>query len=149
MFAGLAVGSLLIVVTVVAYPLFISATRDRLVETAVGDPTTTRYGAGITYTATEVRFTERSPDGHGLLYARREQLFAGSAANPVLDAPIEQIRADGVAVTGAAGQIPSSGPVNGALFAGTGVLDHVQILEGTDGPGVWLPDFVAGPLHAH
>ena len=149
-FAALAVGALLIVVTVVAYPLFISASRDRLVEAAVGDPTTTRYGAGITYTATNVRFTGRSPDGHGLLYARREQLFAeATAASAELDAPIEQIRGDEVSVTGAGGQIPASGPVNGALFAGTGVLEHVQILEGTDGPGVWLPDFVAGPLHAH
>ncbi len=34
------------------------------------------------------------------------------------------------------------------LFSGTDVLSHVDIVAGTDGPGVWLPDYVADPLDA-
>ncbi len=48
-----------------------------------------------------------------------------------------------VAVTGPGDRVPSSGPLNGVLFFGTGALDHVDIVAGTDGPGVWLPDYVA------
>ena len=44
---------------------------------------------------------------------------------------------------GSAAGCPSSGPLNGVLFSGTDALDHVQIVAGTDGPGVWLPDYVA------
>ena len=42
----------------------------------------------------------------------------------------------------------ASGPLNGVLFFGTGALDHVDVVAGTDGPGVWLPDYVAEPLGA-
>ena len=49
---------------------------------------------------------------------------------------------------GTGDRVPSSGPLNGVLFFGTGALDHVDIVAGTDGPGVWLPDYVAEPLDA-
>jgi putative ABC transport system permease protein len=150
LFAALVTGAVLIVVTVAAYPLFLSSTRDRLVETTVEDATVTPYGAGITYTATNVRFSAESPDGNGPLYERRRQLFAAAAAaSPTLGSVIEQIRGDQVAITDESGRAPQTGPVNGALFAGTDALDHVRVLEGADGPGVWLPDFVAKQLHAH
>jgi hypothetical protein len=35
----------------------------------------------------------------------------------------------------------------GRLFAGEQALQHVRILEGTDGDGVWLPDLIANALH--
>jgi hypothetical protein len=108
-----------VVVTAAAYPLFLSASRDRLVETAVADPTITRYGAGITVTASGFRFAEKSPDGHGLLWQRRAELFDRAvAASPVLDDPLEQVKGQTVGVTGTDGQVPASGPVDGALFAG-------------------------------
>ena len=53
-----------------------------------------------------------------------------------------------MAVTGPGGEIADSGPLSGVLFSGTDVLNHVDIVAGTDGPGVWLPDYVADPLDA-
>ena len=150
LFAALALGAFLVVVSTVAYPLFLSASAGALVSSEIGDPTVTRFGAGIIYTATNVRFDKASPDGHGLLSDRRRQVFSRTVGtNPSLDPVIEQTMGDGVAVTGPGGKVPSSGPVNGALFFGTDVLDHVDRVEGTDGTGVWLPDYVAGPLNAH
>jgi hypothetical protein len=138
------------VFTVVAYPLFLSSTGGRLVGSTVDDPTVTRFGAGIAYTATNVRFSAESPDGVGTLYVRRRRLFdVAAAASPILGPTVEQIRGDEVAITDGNGHVPWTGPVTGALFAGTHVLDHVHVLEGADGPGVWLPDFVAKPLRAH
>ena len=80
---------------------------------------------------------------------RRLQLFAEEMrASPVVGPVVEQAMGYEIDVTGPGGRIPSSGPVNGVLFFGTDVLDHVDIVEGTDGPGVWLPDYVAAPLKA-
>ena len=42
--------------------------------------------------------------------------------------------------------IPPGPSTEGRLFAGTDALDHVRIVAGTDGDGVWLPDSVAGTL---
>ena len=96
---------------------------------------------------TNVRLDKASPDGHGLLIDRRREVFSQTVrANPSVDPVIEQAMGDEVAVTGPDGEVPSSGPVNGALFFGTDVLDHVDIVEGTDGTGVWLADYVAEPL---
>ncbi len=150
LFAALALGAFLVVVSTVAYPLFLSASGSALVSSAIDDPTVTRFGAGIIYTSTNVRFDKASPDGHGLLSDRRREVFSQTVGtNPSVDPVVEQAMGDEIAVTGPDGQVPSSGPVNGALFFGTDVLDHVDIVEGTDGTGVWLPDYVAEPLDAH
>ena len=150
LFAALALGAFLVVVSTVAYPLFLSASGSALVSSAIDDPTVTRFGAGIIYTSTNVRFDKASPDGHGLLSDRRREVFSQTVGtNPSLDPVIEQAMGDEIAVTGPDGQVPSSGPVNGVLFFGTDVLDHVDVVEGTDGTGVWLPDYVAEPLDAH
>ncbi len=149
LFAALALGAFLVVVSSTAYPLFLSASGSALVNAEIDNPTVTRYGAGVTYTATNVRFAKESPDGHGLLIDRRLQLFAeGLGASPVIGSVIEQAMGDEIDVTRPGGRIPSSGPVSGVLFFGTDVLEHVDIVEGADGPGVWLPDFMAMQLKA-
>jgi putative ABC transport system permease protein len=149
LFAALALGAFLVVVSATAYPLFLSASGGALVRSAIDDPTVTRYGAGITYTVTNVPFAKESPDGHGLLIDRRLQLFDDLMRGaPALGPVAEEAMGYEVAVTGPGDRVPSSGPLNGVLFSGTGALDHVQIVAGTDGPGVWLPDYVAEPLGA-
>ena len=149
LFAALALGAFLVVVSTTAYPLFLSASGGALVRSAIDDPTVTRYGAGITYTVTNVGFAKASPDGHGLLIDRRLQLFDDAmAAAPAVGPVVEEAMGYEVAVTGPGDRVPSSGPLNGVLFFGTGALDHVDIVSGTDGPGVWLPDYVADPLGA-
>ena len=150
LFAALSLGAFLVVVSTVAYPLFLSASGSALVSSAIDDPTVTRFGAGIIYTSTNVRFDKASPDGHGLLSDRRREVFSQTVGtNPSVGPVIEQAMGSEIAVTGPGGQVPSSGPVNGVLFFGTDVLDHVDLVEGTDGTGVWLPDYVAEPLDAH
>src|SRR5580765_2515564 len=47
LFAALALGAFLVVVSTTAYPLFLSASGGALVRSAIDDPTVTRYGAGI------------------------------------------------------------------------------------------------------
>ncbi|MGZ8565995.1 MAG: hypothetical protein ACXWXS_02975 [Actinomycetota bacterium] len=149
LFAALALGAFLVVVSTTAYPLFLSASGSALVSSEIDNPTVTRYGAGITYTVTNVRLAEQSPDGHGLLIDRRLQLFAQMlGASPAVGPVVEQAMGDEVAVTGPGGRIPPSGPLNGVLFFGTRALNHVDIVAGADGPGVWLPDYVAEPLKA-
>ncbi len=149
LFAALALGAFLVVVSATAYPLFLSASGGALVRSAIGDPTVTRYGAGITYTVTNVPFAKASPDGHGLLIDRRLQLFHDAMrASPAIGPVVEEAMGYEVAVTGPGDRVPTSGPLNGTLFFGTDALDHVDVVSGTDGPGVWLPDYVADPLGA-
>ena len=149
LFASLALGAFLVALSTVAYPLFLSASGSALVRSEIDNPTVTRYGAGVIYTVSNVRLAEQSPDGHGLLIDRRLQLFAQMlGASPAVGPVVEQAMGDEVAVTGLGGRIPSSGPPNGVLFFGTRALDHVAIVAGADGPGVWLPDYVAEPLKA-
>jgi len=69
-------------------------------------------------------------------------------ASPVIAPVVEQAMGDELTVTRPGGVSPASGASNGVLFAGTDVLSHVDIVAGTDGPGVWLPDYVADPLDA-
>ncbi len=146
LFAALALGAFLVVISTAAYPLFLSASGSALVTSEIDNPTVTRFGAGITYTVTNVRLAKPSPDGEGLLIDRRRQLFAQMmGAGPLIGPVVEQAMGDAVAVTGPGGVTPESGALDGVLFAGTDVLDHVDIVSGTDGAGVWLPDYVADP----
>ena len=69
-------------------------------------------------------------------------------ASPVLGPTVEQAMGDEVTVTRPGGVSPASGASNGVLFSGTDVLSHVDIVSGKDGPGVWLPDYVAELLDA-
>ena len=149
LFASLALGAFLVVISTAAYPLFLSASGSALVTSEIDNPTVTRFGAGITYTVTNVRLAEPSPDGEGLLIDRRRQVFAQiMRASPVIGPVVEQAMGDEITVTPPGGVSPASGPSNGVLFSGTDVLNHVEIVAGTDGPGVWLPDYVADPLDA-
>jgi putative ABC transport system permease protein len=147
LFAAVSIGAFLVVSSAAAYPLFLSASRDALVDSEI--ETVTRFGAGITYTASNVRFRTPSPDGHGLLYERRLSLYGETVARSPAVAPVvEQILSDEIALTEPGGEVPASGPVSGVLFAGSDVLDAVDVVEGSDGAGVWLPDSIADPLGA-
>src|SRR4029077_7237490 len=128
---------------------YLSASGGALVRSGIDDPTVTRYGAGITYTVTNVRFAKASPDGHGLLIDRRLQLFDGAVgANPAVGPVAEQAMGYEVAITGLGDRWHTPGPLTGVWSSGTGPPAHVDIVSGTDGPGVWLPDYVADPLDA-
>ncbi|MGH2635043.1 MAG: hypothetical protein ACRDHU_02700 [Actinomycetota bacterium] len=149
LFAAIAVGCLLLVVAAAAYPLFISATESRLVRSQLRMPTMTRFGAGLVYQRDSLGFRERVPGGdeEALLHERMDELFAELvAASPALDEPLVQV------VGGLATLASTDRPEEtrtGRLFSGEGALDHVEIVEGRDGPGVWISDLVAEPLGLH
>ncbi|HET9311761.1 MAG TPA: hypothetical protein VFP41_11140 [Actinomycetota bacterium] len=145
LFAALAVGVFLVSVVATAYPLFLSASQNDLLASAIADPTVTRYGMGIAYGASDQVL---SPDTGGrTIWERRGKEFSEEvAASEALEASQVTIFGGVVSMTDATGVPPASGIVEGRLFAGTDALDHVQVLAGADGPGLWLPDNVATPL---
>ncbi|HWC70496.1 MAG TPA: hypothetical protein VG993_04960 [Actinomycetota bacterium] len=145
LFAALAVGTFLVSVIATAYPTFLSASQSDLLASAIADPTVTRYGMGVAYGATHQVLS--SDTGGRTIWQRRESAFSQQVArSEELDAPQVAIFGGVVSVTDTSGVPPPSGIVEGRLFAGTDALDHVRVLAGEDGPGIWLPDLVATPL---
>jgi putative ABC transport system permease protein len=146
LFAALAIGALLLALAGASYPLFVSATASELVGRQIERPLVTRYGAGISYRRAYARLTPHRLGGEAeALFTRRSKEFAARASESPLIGPV---------VAGIKGPILSISPADdpsrsrpGTLFAGTDVLAHVEVLAGREGPGVWLPDIVARPLH--
>jgi putative ABC transport system permease protein len=145
LFAALAVGVFLVSVVAAAYPLFLSASENDLLDSAIADPTITRYGMGIAYGATDQAL---SPDpGNPRSWTRLGKAFSDeAAASETLDTAEVAIFGGVVSVTDASGTTPPTGPAVGRLFAGTDAIDHIQVLSGSDGPGLWLPDIIATPV---
>ena len=136
---------MLVAISATAYPLFVSASQSELLASGIHAPTVTRYGAGLTYASTDIPFDAKGPGG-GPLWRERGAAFARAAAgSPSLDPVITEALGTAVDITLPGGVVPESGPVSGQLFAGDGALDHVRIVAGEDGDGVWLPDLVAEP----
>ena len=152
LFAAVAFGSLLLTLAAAAYPLFISATTSDLVRAAVERPSIGRYAAGITYEFRNLplrpeRFDPdrlegdiRSPRPADIDPAFRRLV----AESDLLGPPVRTIAGDIVEVS-----LPGAGESrSGRLFASSHVLDHVEVLEGAEGDGVWLPDLIADALGA-
>ena len=147
LFAALAAASLLVALTVATFPLFLSAAQSELLTATLNDPSYTRYGAGITYRVNDVSYGAADPNGSSLLAERAGAFAKETARSPELDPAIEGLAGTGVSVTGPDGEDPASGPVSGRLFFGDDDLAHVRVISGTEGDGVWLPDYIADPLH--
>ena len=143
LWAALALSAFLVSITAASYPLFLSASKSQLLAEQIADPLVTNYGTGITYRATRVNFTTPAPGGGSLIDERAAAFTERTAQSPELEPAQEQIMGATVDVTLPGGRTPPSGEVQGRLFAGTDVLDNVEILAGADGPGVWLPDLLA------
>jgi putative ABC transport system permease protein len=147
LFAAIAFGSLLLALAAAAYPLFLSATTSSLVRTSIERESVTRFGGGITYRFVNMPLEPRrlntggrsaDPADIGPAFDR----LAG--ASPILGPTITTILGDGVSLS-----VPGSDETREVRpFSATGVLDHVELLRGHDGPGVWLPDLVADALGA-
>jgi putative ABC transport system permease protein len=147
-FAALAIGALLVVVSAAAYPLFVSASQSELLAANLHGTTVSRYEAGLTYTTTNLPLDAEGPGG-GPLAEERGRAFAQAASrSPEVAPTVTQMLGPTVDVTLPGGVVPESGPVNGAVFAGSGAVDHLRVLQGTPrngGDGVWLPDLAADP----
>jgi len=145
LFAAIGIGALLLALAMAAYPLFTSASASQLFRTAVDRPSITRYAAGMTFTfrdlplaPVEVERGLRFPEVGALDEPFRE-LAAGS---PILGEPIQAVLGDDLEVSLPGGRKTQAG----RLFGGTGALEHVDAMAGSDGDGVWLPDLVANDL---
>ncbi len=147
--AAVAVGALLLSLGLTAYPLFVSASSSTLLDSEISAPIVSRYGAGMQYTSTFVPLDERIPPGDQsgpVLHEVRAELFTGrAAASPLLGSTVSSIHGPDVTVA------PADHPNRtreGSLFAGTGAVEHITVLDGEDGDGAWLPDIVADGIHA-
>ncbi|HEX6399503.1 MAG TPA: hypothetical protein VF108_03410, partial [Actinomycetota bacterium] len=142
-------GSLLVALVASAYPLFLSRSEGRLLASEIGDPTLSRYGAGMFYSVTNVRFNEPAGrSGDGLLVNRLDETFRRLAdEGPHLGATVRYSMGPVAEATRPGGASGESGPVLGRLVAASGAEDQVEILEGEPGDGgVLLPDLIADVL---
>ena len=142
--AALGAGVLLLSLTVAAFPMFLSASAARLLQAEIGAPLVGRYGAGITYENGTLFLDQPSPgDDRPLLQARTET-FAEIAGDSPFLAPAETSLL-GPSVSLNDPQHPRR--IRAArLFAGAEALQHMEIVEGEEGTGVWIPDLVARGL---
>jgi hypothetical protein len=151
-------GTLLLAVVAVAYPLFVSASGGNLVSAAVNQDSITRWGAGISFSYDKLSFDRRPPIRAGNIFfpappdldsapqhERIDELFRHAfAGNVLFDETFSSALGPAVGITHPDG---SDRKILGRLFAGSDPLAHVEILSGSEGLGVWLPDIIAGPLH--
>ena len=140
LFLALAAAALLVTVIAAAYPLFLAGTESRLLAAAITNPTFSRYGVGISYRATGVPLsatglTQQRADAFDDIAKGSDALGPSSPARPA--SPWRS-----------RGRRGRRAALNGRLLAGDDALDHVHILSGHAGNGVFLPDFIAKSLHA-
>jgi putative ABC transport system permease protein len=144
LFASLTLGALLLSLAAVALPIFVSATTSDLLRRQVDAAGVSRYGAGMEYHTTPLRFDTRAGTGEEPLYDRLADVFAREAArSPVLGGTVEGVMGSVIDV------MPQGGSAElreGRLFAGTDAGVHVEMLAGTADDGVTMPDLIADAL---
>ena len=141
---ALAVGALLLAVAVVAFPLFISAETDHLLNAEINKPGVTRYGVGVTYRIEEDEVSEVGPQETLLSPAEVGSSFEANMFHPLLGPTVATVLGPEMTAF-PAGRPDAGSPV--ALFAGTAALDHVQVIDQVAGSGVWVADQTAQALH--
>jgi FtsX-like permease family len=141
LFLALAAAALLVTVIAAAYPLFLAGTESRLLAAAITNPTFSRYGVGISYRATGVPLS-----ASGLTQQRADDFDDIAKGSDALGPVVASAAGQSVEISGPKGT--SGSALNGRMLAGDDALDHVHILSGHAGDGVFLPDFIAKSLHA-
>jgi hypothetical protein len=145
--ASVVVGALLLSLLAAAYPLFLSRSEGELLGAEIANPTVGRFGAGLFYSVTNVRFREKASGGRELLTVRLDQAFRRIAAEgPSLGRPIRFVKGASAFVTLPDGKEPETGPVTGAIFSGTHAEDHVDVVSGDGTNGAMVPDLIADEL---
>ena len=116
----------------------------------IQDPTIGRYGAGIFYSVTNVRFREKAPGGDDLLSDRVDGVIGTIASRgPVLDPPVRFALGVTVLVTEPGGKEPASGPVSGRILSADQAAEHVEVIAGDGSAGALIPDVIAEPVGIH
>lgn len=148
LFVALAGGALLLAAAAAAFPLFLSASQSVLLHAGIDDRIVTPFGAGISFSRTNVRLDARGPGGD-LLTEEMQDAFDRLAAGGVALAPtVPYVFGSEASVTLPSGAEPESGPITGRLVFAGDALDHVEPLAGEDGDGVWIPDLIADAVGA-
>jgi putative ABC transport system permease protein len=146
-FVALALGSFLLAVAAAAYPMFMSSTANRLLQQTIDEPTTTRYGNGIRFQTYAVPLRPQTYEGPGSTfpYRRFGNLFTRLAdRSPDLGPSVRSVLGPTVGVRTSG---PGSPSIPGQVFAASDALEHVRVIEGHQGHGVWLTNEVARTLH--
>jgi hypothetical protein len=144
---AVALGAMLVAVVSTAYPLFLSASNSDLLASTMAQSVFTPYGAGLAYRSTHIPFDAMAPDGGSLTQERQEAFARAAATSSNLGSVAETVVAPKLDVSLADGA-GSARSEKGRLFSGSDALEHVQIVLGADGDGVWLPDNIAEALDA-
>jgi hypothetical protein len=140
---ALILGSLLLSLAATASPLFLAATSSGQVEAEISKGVVTPYGAGVAYITWDQPLDAPAPDG-GLLRDRQDEAFTTyMGRSPHLMGPIRSVLGPVVTVTPAEGGSP--GIRMGRIFAREGAVQHVEIVAGEEGSGIWLPTNIAPP----
>jgi hypothetical protein len=143
--AAIAAAIALLSFSVAAYPLFLSATENRLLGAGIKTGTVTRYGAGIHYSVTNIALGEparplpeearfATPEEIGRAFDRR------TGSIPSLGSTVRSIMGPEVVLSFGSETRP------GRLMFRTDSLEHVEPIEGRDANGVWISDLTAKGL---
>ncbi len=142
LFASIALGAALLALVAAAYPLFISASASELLADNVRDPIVTRWGAGFVYRNRTLSLPGSEPFPHAI--ERTDRTFRELVGtNPYLADPVVAYLS--LPMEGVAPDDPGDFRVV-RLFAGDGVNEHIEILEGAPGSGALIPDLIAEAL---
>ena len=130
-----------------AYPLFLSRSEGALLESELGDPTISRYGAGLFYSVTNVHLREEARGSDELLANRLDEAFTRIASDgPHLGSPVRFVFGATAAVTRPGEGQPGTGPVEGQLVSATAAAQHVEVTAGDASDGAIVPDLIAEQL---
>ena len=139
--ASLATGALLLALAASSYPLFISATASAALEKQIDY--TTRFGSGVAVQSQAAVIDIPGEPGVLETFRRRDDLVRDTLRSPHLGPPIATILGQIVNVRSAEQPDRTNGV---RLMSREGFLDHIEIVDGEHGPGVWIAELVARRL---
>ncbi len=143
LFASLAAGALLLALVASSYPMFISAASSVAVGKQIDR--TTRFGAGLSLGRT---FPIGGADvkAEQAIFGERTELFRRRVARqPHLAEPVVTVMAQ-IPYEVRSVEDPSLDSDN-LLVARSGAVQHVEVLEGREGDGMWISHFTADNLN--
>ena len=142
--AAIAAAVALLSFSVAAYPLFLSATENRLLRAGIETGTVTRHGAGIHYSVTNLALGEPAPEEER--FATPEEIGRAfdrrTGSIPTLGPTVRSILGPEVELASGSETRP------GRLMFRTDSLEHVEPIEGREGNGAWISDLTAKGLGA-
>ena len=97
--AALALGAMLLVLAMSAYPLFISASESGLLAAQIDAPTITRYGAGVFYSRTSTKLTAPGIRQALLIDEMGDVFDRETSKSPLLESTIRYIFGPTVSVS--------------------------------------------------